>query len=119
MTEKDTDDAAFRLQQAIEKYLKGFLLARGWRLRRIHDLGVLLSEAVRHDPGLERYPSLEESPSLADCVHSSQAAGAQAVRSRPTGSSAVSDMAERTRLVAIDDEAGGQRPALLHGILSM
>ena len=69
LAEKDTDDAAFRLQQAIE-------------LKRIHDLEVLLSEAVRYNPGLERYrllcqqvtsyylveryPTLEESPSLAE-----------------------------------------------------
>ncbi|TXT24857.1 MAG: HEPN domain-containing protein [Rhodocyclaceae bacterium] len=82
LAEKDVDDAAFRLQQAVEKGLKGFLLARGWRLKRVHDLELLLSDAVRHDRGLERYrlfcrqvasyyileryPTLEESPSLAE-----------------------------------------------------
>ncbi|BAM00637.1 MULTISPECIES: HEPN domain-containing protein [Caldilinea] len=33
---------AFHLQQAVEKYLKGFLLSTGWPLRRIHDLEVLI-----------------------------------------------------------------------------
>lgn len=82
LADHDTEDAAFHLQQAVEKGLKGFLLARGWRLRRIHDLEVLLNDAVRYNPGLERYrllcqqaaayyiieryPTLEESPSLAD-----------------------------------------------------
>lgn len=40
---------AFHLQQAIEKYLKGFLLFTGWSLRRIHDLEVLVQEAIAHD----------------------------------------------------------------------
>jgi len=41
---------AFHLQQAVEKYLKGFLLATGWSLRRIHDLEVLVQEAIARDP---------------------------------------------------------------------
>ncbi|MCL4868903.1 MAG: HEPN domain-containing protein [Anaerolineae bacterium] len=41
---------AFHVQQAVEKYLKGYLLAQGWQLRRIHDLTVLLHEATTHDP---------------------------------------------------------------------
>jgi HEPN domain-containing protein len=40
---------AFHLQQAIEKYLKGYLLARGWSLRRIHDLEILIQEATQQD----------------------------------------------------------------------
>jgi HEPN domain-containing protein len=34
----DFEDAAFHLQQALEKYLKAYLLSRGWELKRIHDL---------------------------------------------------------------------------------
>jgi HEPN domain-containing protein len=41
--------AAFHLQQAAEKYLKGYLLSTGWSLRRIHDLEVLISEAADRD----------------------------------------------------------------------
>lgn len=49
---------AFHLQQAIEKALKGFLLSRGWGLRRLHDLDLLLSESLEHDGSLERYADL-------------------------------------------------------------
>lgn len=38
--------AAMLLQQAVEKYLKGFLLARGGKLKRTHDLLGLLDEAI-------------------------------------------------------------------------
>ena len=80
LAEGDVDDAAFRLQQAIEKYLKGYLLSQGWALRRIHDIEALLTDAVRYNATLERYrtlcqqvagyyiieryPTFEEGPSL-------------------------------------------------------
>ena len=82
LAEGDNEDAAFRLQQAVEKYLKGFLLTRGWVLKRTHDVSALLTEAVRYDRRLERfralcrqvagyyiierYPGFEEGPSLAE-----------------------------------------------------
>lgn len=82
LAEGDVEDAAFRLQQAIEKYLKGFLLSRGWSLKRLHDLNVLLTDAVRYHSELERYrtlcqqvtnwyvveryPAFEEGPSMAE-----------------------------------------------------
>ena len=37
---------------------KVFLLSRGWRLRRIHDLEALLDDAVEHDPDLESMRSV-------------------------------------------------------------
>ncbi len=40
---------AFHVQQAVEKYLKGFLLHTGWPLRRIHDLETLVQEAIARD----------------------------------------------------------------------
>jgi len=40
---------AFHIQQAVEKYLKGFLLHTGWPLRRIHDLETLVQEAIARD----------------------------------------------------------------------
>lgn len=46
------------LQQALEKSLKGFLIARGWSLRRTHNLSVLLDEAVTFVPALERHRTL-------------------------------------------------------------
>jgi len=51
----DYPGAGFNLQQAAEKYLKGYLLARGWKLRRVHDLEVLLNDAVRFDASLEEF----------------------------------------------------------------
>ena len=72
----DAQAAGFFLQQAIEKFLKAYLLSRGWRLRRIHDLEVLLNEAIRFDEAfgafrescqaitnfyiIERYPVLTD-----------------------------------------------------------
>jgi len=58
LQEHDTEDAAVHLQQALEKFLKGYLLARGWSLKKIHDLEALLDDAVKHDPALERYRPL-------------------------------------------------------------
>lgn len=52
--------ATAQLQQAIEKALKGFLLARGWDLVRTHDLTFLLGKALEHDPELEQYRALCE-----------------------------------------------------------
>jgi HEPN domain-containing protein len=49
--------AGFLLQQAAEKYLKGFLLSKGWQLKRIHDLVDLLNEAVTYDKSFDMYRS--------------------------------------------------------------
>ncbi|MDZ7292340.1 MAG: HEPN domain-containing protein [candidate division KSB1 bacterium] len=45
----DLEGAGFHLQQAAEKYLKGYLLGKGWELERIHDLDRLLNDAVSFD----------------------------------------------------------------------
>jgi HEPN domain-containing protein len=37
------------LQQAVEKYLKGYLLSKGWRLVRTHDLGDLLKSLIEYE----------------------------------------------------------------------
>jgi HEPN domain-containing protein len=58
LAEGDASDAAFHLQQALEKYLKGFLLSRGWKLERIHDLRALLEEAAKHEPSLKKFRRL-------------------------------------------------------------
>jgi len=50
-----TDTIAVLLQQATEKYLKGYLLTQGWRLKKIHDLEVLVSEAITHDKGFKQF----------------------------------------------------------------
>lgn len=51
----DDEDAGFHLQQAAEKYLKGYLLGRGWKLKRTHDLDELLDEALKHDSQFETF----------------------------------------------------------------
>ena len=54
----DPEAAGLFLQQAIEKHLKAYLLSRGWRLKRIHDLEILLDDALAFDPGLEEFRTL-------------------------------------------------------------
>jgi HEPN domain-containing protein len=50
-----TENIAFFLQQAVEKYLKGYLLSKGWKLQKIHDLEVLISEAIRYDKAFKAF----------------------------------------------------------------
>lgn len=58
LADNDVEGAAFYVQQALEKYLKAFLLSKGWALRRIHDLEVLLNDALPYDPSLEEFRAL-------------------------------------------------------------
>jgi HEPN domain-containing protein len=53
----DPEAAGFFLQQTVEKSLKAFLLSKGWRLRRIHDLNALLDDALAFAPSLEEFRS--------------------------------------------------------------
>ena len=52
---QDAEAAGFFLQQAIEKLLKAFLLSRGWKLKRIHDLEALLNAALTYDASIEQF----------------------------------------------------------------
>ncbi len=54
----DAEGAGFYLQQAIEKYLKAFLLSKDWQLKRIHDLEALLNDALVYDVSLESFRAL-------------------------------------------------------------
>ena len=47
--------AGMHLQQAVEKYLKAYLLFRDWRLKRAHNLVELLDDAIPYDPSFEQY----------------------------------------------------------------
>ena len=51
----DEEGAGFHLQQAAEKYLKGYLLGRGWELKRTHDLDDLLDDALTFDQHFESF----------------------------------------------------------------
>ncbi len=55
LTIQDVEAAGFFLQQSVEKFLKAFLLSRGWGLRRVHDLETLLNAALAYDPTLEQF----------------------------------------------------------------
>jgi|SRR5579883_3341709 len=37
------------LQESVERYLKGYLAAKGWHLKKTHDLDVLLIAAIEFD----------------------------------------------------------------------
>lgn len=82
LDDKDFEESAFHLQQALEKYLKGTLLYLGWKLKRVHDLEYLLDELIKTYPEfdnfralcqeltgyyfIERYPFINEEPSRID-----------------------------------------------------
>lgn len=51
----DPEMAGFCLQQSVEKYLKAYLLTRGWKLRKIHNLEALLDDAASFDGSLEQH----------------------------------------------------------------
>jgi HEPN domain-containing protein len=48
------------LQEAVERYLKGYLVAQGWRLRRVHDLGALLADAMQFEPRFAQFKNLAD-----------------------------------------------------------
>jgi len=58
LNDNDIEGAAFFIQQALEKYLKAFMLQRGWLLRKIHDLDALLDDATEYNPSLELFRTL-------------------------------------------------------------
>jgi len=43
------------LQEATERFWKAYLISKGWRLRRIHDLGALMAEAIAFDARFEEF----------------------------------------------------------------
>jgi HEPN domain-containing protein len=47
--DRPLDYVAYFIQQAAEKYLKGFLIANGWELEKIHSLDKLLRECSKFD----------------------------------------------------------------------
>lgn len=53
--EAHSDIVLFHIHQAVEKHLKGFLIAHGWDLEKIHDLETLLTYAADFDSIFEDY----------------------------------------------------------------
>ena len=61
LLEKDDeylDIALFHIHQAVEKYLKGFLILNGWELKKIHDLETLITETKNHGLNYKEYLDL-------------------------------------------------------------
>jgi HEPN domain-containing protein len=48
------------LQEAVERYLKGFLIGSGWCLQRIHNLSTLLDAAIQVDARFKSFADLCE-----------------------------------------------------------
>jgi HEPN domain-containing protein len=49
------------LQEAVERYLKGYLVSKGWKLERIHDLNRLVEAAAAFDPSFAHFAELAHS----------------------------------------------------------
>ena len=49
------------LEEAVERYLKGYLVANGWPLERIHDLNRLVEAAMAFDPQFADFAELAHS----------------------------------------------------------
>ena len=56
--EEYSDVVLFHVHQAVEKYLKGFLIYKGWRLKKIHDIELLITEAMSFDDEFQKYLDL-------------------------------------------------------------
>ena len=54
------DTATVLLQQAVEKYLKGYLIGRGWKLIKTHDIKFLIDEAIKYNNYLEKFYDLAD-----------------------------------------------------------
>ena len=50
--------SAFLIQQMLEKYIKGYLLSKGWKLKRTHDLEELLDVVTEFDNSFEEFREL-------------------------------------------------------------
>ena len=61
LEDEDPEAAGFFLQQSVEKYLKAFLLQRGWKLKKIHELDALLDEAIKYVTPLKMFYKFCES----------------------------------------------------------
>lgn len=48
------------LQESVERYLKGFLIAKGWTLKKTHDLDVLLIAAIGYDTRFDAFKNLAD-----------------------------------------------------------
>jgi HEPN domain-containing protein len=54
------DTIAVLLQQSSEKYLKGYLISKGWRLKKTHDLVELIKIAAEFNSAFQNYFELAD-----------------------------------------------------------
>jgi HEPN domain-containing protein len=54
------DQTGFHYQQAIEKWLKAYLITQGEELRKIHDLTALVIDCEKYDPAFQELEILVE-----------------------------------------------------------
>ncbi|MBC2698977.1 MAG: HEPN domain-containing protein [ANME-2 cluster archaeon] len=52
--------SSYLIQQMLEKYIKGFLPSKNWRLKRTHDLEELLDKMVEYDLSFEEFRELSQ-----------------------------------------------------------
>ena len=48
------------LQEAVERFLKAYLISRGWELQKIHNLSTLLDHAITIDERFKVHADLSE-----------------------------------------------------------
>ena len=48
------------LQESVERYLKGYLVAKGWLLKKTHDLDVLVIEAMAFNARFNQFRGLAD-----------------------------------------------------------
>jgi HEPN domain-containing protein len=60
MNAEDAEGSAYFLQQSLEKHIKAFLLEKGWKLKKTHELDALLDDAIQYKPNLGKYMELCE-----------------------------------------------------------
>jgi HEPN domain-containing protein len=59
-----TTTLAVLIHQAVEKYLKGFLIVHGWKLKKTHNLVELVSEAVQYGAAFEPFLAFARSATV-------------------------------------------------------
>lgn len=48
------------LQESVERFLKAYLISKGWELQKIHNLSTLLDHALTFDSRFEAFADLSE-----------------------------------------------------------
>ena len=49
------DTVPFHTHQAVEKYLKGYLISKGWELKKLHDIETLITKVMSFEIEFQKY----------------------------------------------------------------